>query len=173
VDDKAKPAGYIPIQPAGSNTFSSSKLPRGTRFKMEVKNNTPCYVYVFGREATGESYTLFPYPLSTDASKTAYTAYCGITGVRLFPKDKSMMPDDVGNKDYMAVVVSRQELDWYALNARIDKNRSNYTEAVSSAVAALGGSGMLQVAGTGKGNMRFTAPAGENGIAWAVVEVNK
>lgn len=173
VDDKAKPAGYIPIQPAGAHTFSSSKLPQGTRFKMEVKNNTPCYVYVFGREATGESYTLFPYPLSTDASKTAYTAYCGITGVRLFPKDKSMMPDDVGNKDYMAVVVSQQALDWYALNARIDKNRSNYTQAVSSAVAALGGSGRLQVAGTGKGNMRFTAPAGENGIAWAVVEVNK
>lgn len=173
VDEKAKPAGYIPIRATGNNTFASSKLEKGVRFKMEVKNSTPCYVYVFGREASSESYTLFPYPLQADPSKTAYSAYCGITGVRLFPKDKSMMPDEVGNKDFMAVVVSTKELDWFALNKKIDANRSSYTDAVKNAVQEMGTTGKLTVSATGNGNIKFTAPSGDAGIAWAVVEINK
>ena len=174
VDEKAKPAGYIPIRPSAAHVFTTTaSVPAGTRFKMEVKNATPCYVYVFGREADGRSYTLFPYPAEADPTKTAYTPYCGITGYRLFPKDKSMMPDEVGNKDYMAVVVSTQELDWYKLNQRIDQNRSDFAASISGALGAFGSSGQLQVSSTGKGNMKFTAPAGEKGIAWAVVEVIK
>jgi len=173
VDEKAKPANYIPIQTAGPQTFSSQKLPKGTRFKVEVKNSTPCYVYVFGREADGRSYTLFPYPLEQDPSKTAYTPYCGITGVRLFPKDKSLMPDEVGNKDYMAIVVSKNPLDWFALNQKIDQNRNVYSDAVRAAVSGAGTAGRMKVEGSNKGNIRFTAPSGENGLAWAVVEINK
>jgi hypothetical protein len=175
VDDKARPADYIPIKAAGSNTFTStSAVAKGTRFKMEVKNSTPCYVYVFGREADGRSYTLFPYPTQADPTKTAYTPYCGITGYRLFPKDKSMMPDEVGKKDYMAVVVSSKELSWFQLNQKIDQGKTGpYTSAVSNALAGMGTTGRIQVTSTGKGNMKFTAPAGDNGIAWAVVEVVK
>lgn len=175
VDEKAKPANYIPIKTAGNNTFTTtSAVAKGTRFKMEVKNSTPCYVYVFGREADGRSYTLFPYPLQDNPAKTAYTPYCGITGYRLFPKDKSMTPDEVGNKDYMAVVVSSKVLDWYQLNQKIDQGKAGaYTAAVGQALSGMGSTGRIQVSSTGKGNMKFTAPAGENGIAWAVVEVIK
>nr|MCU0389401.1 DUF4384 domain-containing protein [Chitinophagaceae bacterium] len=175
IDDKAKPVAYIPIRAAGTNTFSTTAaVAKGTRFKIEVKNATPCYVYVFGRETDGRSYTLFPYPTQADPTKTAYTPYCGITGYRMFPKDKSMMPDEVGNKDYMSVVVSSKELDWYQLNQKIDAGKSTtYTSAVSSAIANFGTPGRMQVSSTGKGNMKFTAPAGDNGIAWAVVEVVK
>ena len=175
VDEKTKAAGYIPIKGSGANTFTSTTtVAKGTRFKIEVKNNTPCYVYVFGREADGRSYTLFPYPLQADPTKTAYTPYCGITGYRLFPKDKSMMPDEVGNKDYMSVIVSSKELNWYQINQKIDQGKAGaYTAAVSSAINGLGTSGRIQVSSTGNGNMKFTAPAGDNGIAWAVVEVIK
>jgi hypothetical protein len=175
VDDKAKPAEYIPIRANGSNNFTTTgKVAPGTRFKMEVKNNTPCYVYVFGRESDGRSYTLFPYPLQNDPTKTAYTPYCGITGYRLFPKDKSMTPDEAGNKDYMAVIVSNKELNWFQLNQKIDEGKSGaFTSAVSTALSSEGTTGRIQVSSTGKGNMKFAAPAGDNGIAWAVVEVIK
>jgi hypothetical protein len=175
IDDKAKPVDYIPIKANGANTFTTtSTVAKGTRFKMEVKNNTPCYVYVFGRETDGRSYTLFPYPLQNDLTKTAYTPYCGITGYRLFPKDKSMMPDEVGNKDYMSVIVSSKELDWAQLNQKIDLGKAGaYTAAVNAGVSGMGTTGRIQVTSTGKGNMKFTAPAGDNGIAWAVVEVIK
>lgn len=175
VDERAKPADYIPLRAGKSNLFSTTgKVPAGTRFKVEVKNNTPCYVYVFGRETDGSSYTLFPYPLQNDPSKTAYTPYCGITGYRLFPKDKSMTPDEVGNKDYMAVMVSGKELNWFELNQKIDAGKSGaYEEALRNALNTQGSIGKIEVSSTGKGNMKFTAPAGENGIAWAVVEVIK
>lgn len=173
VDEKAKPTEYIPLQNSGSNVFAtSSVLPIGKRFKAEVKNSTECYVYVFGRETDGSSYTLFPYPSKADPTKTAYSPYCGITGYRLFPKGKSMTLDSIGTKDYIAVVVSKDELNWYQLNETISKNRSSYQAAVSAALSGMGTS-KISVSNTGKGNMRFTAPAGEKGVAYAIVEINK
>jgi hypothetical protein len=163
---------YIPLTSGGPNTFTSAKVAVGTRFKVEVKNSNECYVYVFGRETDGSSYTLFPYPSAEDPSKTAYSSYCGITGYRFFPKDKSMIPDSIGNKDYMAVVVSKDELDWYKLNQAISQTKVNYVAAVSTALNSFGPS-RISVSSTGKGNMRFMAPAGERGLAYAIIEINK
>jgi hypothetical protein len=171
VDDKAKPTTYIPLKNAGANLFTSATVAKGIRFKAEVKNSTECYVYIFGKETDGSSYTLFPYPSKDDATKTAYSAYCGITGFRLFPKNKSMTPDDIGNKDYIAVVVSKNELDWYKLNQAISTNKTNYSAAVSTALS--GSSSNISVSSTGSGNLRFTAPAGQKGVAYAIVEINK
>ncbi len=39
---------------------------------MEVRNTTECYVYVFGKETDGTSYTLFPYPRTDYPEKTKY-----------------------------------------------------------------------------------------------------
>ncbi|MCA0381726.1 MAG: peptidase C1A papain [Bacteroidetes bacterium] len=172
VDEKAKPAGYIPLRNAGSNLFTSNTIAKGSRFKVEVKNSTECYVYVFGQEVDGSSYTLFPYPTKEDATKTAYTAYCGITGYRLFPKNKSMMPDSIGTKDYIAVVVSKEELPWYELNQNISTPGSNYASNVSNALRSYG-SASLQVSSTGNGNLRFTAAAGAKSVSYAIVEINK
>ena len=165
---------YIPLKSSSSNVFASSALPKGTNFKVEVKNTNECYVYVFGQETDGSSYTLFPYPSTTDPTKSAFSPYCGVTGYRVFPHGKMMQLDAVGNKDYIAVVVSKQELNWYGLNQAISKNKTNYITAVSSALVGNGASvGRMQVNSTGKGNMHFTAPAGDKSVAFAVVELNK
>lgn len=174
VDTKGKPLNYITLTGGSSNTFSSQSIAKSSRFKVEVKNTNECYVYVFGQETDGSSYTLFPYPSKTDSTKTAYTPYCGITGYRLFPKGKSLSPDAVGTKDYMALIVSKQPLDWFNLNKAISKNHSNYTQAVSAALASNGTSvGNIKVNSTGNGNMHFTAPATDKGAAYAIVEINK
>jgi len=172
VDEKAKPTSYIPLKSSGGNVFTSSTLPIGVKFKVEVKNSTECYVYVFGRETDGSSYTLFPYPSKTDPTKTAFSAYCGITGYRLFPKGKSMQADSIGTKDYIALVVSKDVLNWYQLNEAISKNRTSYSAALVTALSGMG-SEKISVNSTGNGNLHFTAPAGEKGVAYAVVEINK
>lgn len=172
VDEKAKPVDYITLSSSGGNNFSSGTISKGTRFKVEVKNSTDCYVYVFGQETDGSSYTLFPYPLANDPTKTAYTAYCGITGYRLFPRRQSMMADSVGNQDFMAVVVSKTELPWYEVNQKISSNKGNYSDAVQQGLSQYA-PGKLSVSRSNKGNMRFTAPAGDNGVAFAVLEINK
>ncbi|MES2776395.1 MAG: C1 family peptidase [Bacteroidota bacterium] len=169
-----KPKGYIGLSGGSNNIFSSATVAKGTTFKVEVKNTNECYVYVFGQETDNSSYTLFPYPKQDDPTKTAFSPYCGITGYRLFPRGKSMQPDSIGTKDYIAVVVSKQELNWYGLNQAISKNRTNYATAVSSALSTNGASlGRMQVSSTGKGNMRFSAPAGDKSVAYAIVEINK
>ena len=83
-----------------------------------------------------------------------------------------MMPDSIGTKDYIAVVVSKEELPWYELNQNISTPGSNYASNVGNALRSYG-SASLQVSSTGNGNLRFTADAGVKGVAYAVIEINK
>jgi len=166
---------YIPLQTKDGNTFETvAPVKKGTRFKMEVRNTTECYIYVFGKETDGTSYTLFPYPRSDNPAKTKYSPFCGITGYRLFPKDKSMMPDSIGVRDEMAVVVSREPLDWNTLNNRISQNPGqDYAARVNAAV----GDKLvrnIKFLSSAKGNMQFTVKGGDtNSVVATVVEISK
>ena len=145
----------------------------GTKFKMEVKNSTECYTYVFGKETDGTSYTLFPYPDSKDPSKTKYSPFCGITGYRLFPKDKSMTPDSIGTKDMMVVVVSKQPLDWYKLNQTISlQPRSDYAVRVNNTLRTQISSN-IRYESTATGTIKFQGATADNQVALCVVEISK
>jgi hypothetical protein len=140
---------------------------------MEVRNTTECYVYIFGKETDGTSYTLFPYPRSDNPQKTKYSPFCGITGYRLFPKDKSMMPDSIGSRDYMAVIVSKQPLDWYELNNSISANPGqDFAGRVNTAL----GDRLLrevQFKSSARGNMQFTVEGQGGGVVATIVELSK
>ena len=173
--DKTVSGDYIPLQVKNANVFETvDPVKMGTRFKMEVRNRSECYVYVFGEETDGTSYTLFPYPATGEPQKTKYSPFCGITGYRLFPRDKSMMPDSIGHRDEMAVVVSKQPLDWYTLNRNISANPSQ--DFGARVDAALGGRLLKHVdfKSSAKGNMQFTVqdPAPNNVVA-TIVEISK
>jgi hypothetical protein len=165
---------YIPLQVKNGNVFETiSPVKKGIRFKMEVKNTTECYVYVFGKETDGTSYTLFPYPRTDYPAKTKYAPFCGITGYRLFPKDKSMMPDSIGTRDQMAVVVSKQPLDWYALNNSISRNPGqDYGTRLNAALAAQLIHN-VKFKSSAKGNMQFTVDGDKNGVVATIVEISK
>jgi hypothetical protein len=165
---------YIPLQTKNGNTFETiDPVKKGTRFKMEVRNTTECYIYVFGKETNGTSYTLFPYPKTDDPAKTKYSPFCGITGYRLFPKDKSMTPDSIGTRDVIAVVVSKNPLDWYALNNSIAGNPGqDYATRVDNAIGAR----LVRhttFKSSAKGNMQFTVQGDDNGVVATIVEISK
>lgn len=172
--NKMVAGGYAGLRGTGDNVFeTASPMAIGSRFKMEVRNSSECYIYVFGKETDGTSYTLFPYPKADDNTKTKYSPFCGVTGFRLFPHDKSMTPDSIGTRDVMAVVVSKEPLDWYETNRKIGSNpSSDYGDRVN---AALGGklARGLRFQPTGKGTITFTAPPGQNQVMAAIVEVTK
>lgn len=171
---KTVPGDYIPLQTKDGNHFETVEpVKMGTRFKMEVKNATECYVYVFGKETDGSSYTLFPYPSQDDPSKTKYSPYCGITGYRLFPRDKSMMPDSVGSKDEMAVVASLQPLNWFELNKKIGANPGQ--DFASRVNQALGDQLIrnIKFVSSAKGNMQFTVKDVKNGVVATIVSIAK
>jgi hypothetical protein len=166
---------YIPLHLSNNNVFETvTPLKIGTRFKMEIRNTSECYIYVFGKETDGTSYTLFPYPSSTNPEKTKYSPFCGITGYRLFPKDKSMTPDSIGHRDEIAVVVSAAPLNWFGLNNTIGQNAGqDYAARVN---AALGEklSHNIHFIASDKGNMQFTIPiADRNPVVAAIVEIDK
>ncbi|HRP31768.1 MAG TPA: C1 family peptidase [Agriterribacter sp.] len=171
--NKSIAKGYIPLQIKNGSRFETvSPLTMGTKFKMEVKNSVECYIYVFGKETDGTSYTLFPYPDATDPSKTKYSPFCGITGVRLFPKDKSMTPDSIGNRDMIAIVVSREPLDWYKLNQSISEQpMSDFSTRVNNSLG-LKNTPNIRYESTASGTIQFLGKATDD-IASCVVEISK
>lgn len=124
---------YIPLRSAGRGTFESiNTVAAGTKFKIEVRNSTECYTYVFAQDTNQTAYTLFPYT-------PKHSPYCGIVGSRLFPKDYSMEPDAIGTKDFMAVVVSRKPLDPEAIIAATNQNvQGSFYAMLSSALSENG-----------------------------------
>jgi hypothetical protein len=172
--NKTVTGDYISLRSSGGNRFETiSPIAIGSKFKIEIKNNTECYIYVFGKETNGTSYTLFPYPTKEDPTKTRYSAFCGITGYRLFPKDKSMTPDSIGTRDVMAVVVSKEELDWNSINQQISQGpQQDYGARLN---AALGNrlARNVRFQSTGKGTMQFSATNTGSVAVACIVEIDK
>ena len=158
---------YIPLKATGGNLFeTSSPILKGTKFKMEVKNATECYTYIFGKETDGSSYVLFPYTAK-------HSPYCGITGYRLFPKDQSLMADSVGNKDYIAIVVSKEQLDYQQLNQVINQSsQTDYAAKLNQALQNI----LIHSArfnNTGDGAIYFKVNANDNKAVACVVAIDK
>jgi hypothetical protein len=156
-----------------NNLFeTSSVLPAGTRFKMEIKNVTECYIYIFGQETDGSSYVLFPY-LKPGETVSKHSPYCGITGYRLFPKSQSLTLDSIGTKDYMAIVVSRDELSYNDINKSIsNSSQSTYVGKVNEALKNI----LIPSAqfSTGSnGGVYFKVAANDNKAVACVVAIDK
>jgi hypothetical protein len=172
--NKTVTKGYIPLRLTANNRFeTTSPVKMGSHFKMEIKNSTECYIYVFGKETDGSSYILFPYPTREDATKTRYSPYCGITGYRLFPKDKSLTPDSLGTRDEMAIVISKQELDWNNINQQLSQNPQ--TDFGSRLNTVLQNKLMKNVSfqSSGNGTMQFKENGNDNQVVATVVSIDK
>ena len=120
----------IALRQAGDLLFKTvNPIRKGDKFKILLANTVECYTYVFGQETDGSSYVLFPY-------NEKHSPYCGITGTRLFPKDESLKADDLGNSDFMAIVISKTQLDVQQFNQRINASRQrNYVDKLKEAIA--------------------------------------
>lgn len=159
---------YISLKSNGAGIFTNpTPIAKNTPFKIELKNSIECYAYVFGQETNGTSYVLFPY-------KAIHSPYFGVTGYRLFPKSQSLMPDEVGTKDYMAVVVSKTQLNYEALNAAITNSKqSTYAAKLNEAIAQQKISN-VQFNTNSNGTMYFKADASDTkNVVGCVIEINK
>ncbi len=157
----------IALRPVSANVFHTvNPIRKGARFKMEIKNNTECYIYIFTPDLQNNSIVLFPY-------KPIHSPYCGITGYRLFPRTESIMADSVGNKEIMAVVVSKQELDYKALNDAINAaGGSTYADKVNQALAAKQERNAKYMQGT-NGSVAFTSGSSGNSVVSTIIEIDK
>ena len=158
---------YIPLKIFSGNLFeTSSPIIKGTRFKMEIKNSTACYIYIFGQDTNGDSYVLFPYT-------NKHSPYCGITGYRLFPNGQSLMADSVGNKDFMAIVVSKDSLDYNQVNQFINQSTGqDYTTKVNEALQNI----LIPSAkfsNTDDGTIYFKVQANTNKAVASIVAIDK
>jgi C1A family cysteine protease len=157
----------VPLKVASGNVFRTvSPIKKGSKFKIEINNAVECYIYIFTPDVSGKSFVLFPY-------KPIHSPYCGITGYRLFPRKESIQADEIGEKDYMGVVVSKQALDYNAVNAAINASaKPDFAGKLNDAVAA---NAIKNVAfSSGANNSIYFKSAGDaNNIVSCVVEIEK
>ncbi len=158
----------VPLKLSSGNVFKTvAPIKKGSRFKIEFKNAVECYVYIFtpADDAT-KSIVLFPY-------KPIHSPYCGITGYRLFPRKESITADQVGNKDIMGVVVSKQQLDYNALNASINSStKTDFASKLNDAVAANAITNVSFGSGS-NGSMYFKSAGDEKSVVACIVEIDK
>ena len=155
----------IPLQEVDDRVFRTRRpMSKDTKFKVAITNSIECHVYVFGQETDGSSYVLFPY---TDK----HSPYCGITGTRLFPRDHSMTPDDLGSRDYIAVIVSKVELDWNVLNSRI--NASRQPSYIGKVRDAIGQEEVPNVKFASPDRVEFNCELNGKNIVASVIEIDK
>lgn len=128
---------HIALEHAGGRVFSTAApIRKGDRFKVEVTNNAECYIYLFGQELDGSTYVLFPYT-------PKHSPYCGITGMRVFPRDHSLTADKAGHTDMMAVLVANQPLDYPKINAAM---KASPAQGLDAKLAAVLGDELLDAA---------------------------
>ena len=158
---------------AGSNVFQTQTPIRvGTRFKMSIENATECYIYVFGMETDNSSYVLFPY-LKKGETVSKHSPYCGITGYRLFPRAQSFEADSIGKRDFIAIVVSKDSLDYNALNAAISRAPGNdYAARVNQALQSIMISS-ARFSNTADGRIYFKVDANTNKAVACIVAFDK
>jgi hypothetical protein len=121
----------IPLMQSGNQIYrTQSPIKIGDKFKVAITNTVECYTYIFGEETDKSSYILFPYT-------PKHSPYCGVTGMRVFPRDYSMVADNKGTKDYIAFVISKKPINYNELNKSINAaSGSTYPEKVKTALAA-------------------------------------
>jgi Papain family cysteine protease len=156
----------VALKSAGGNIFKTvAPIKKGSKFKIEIKNAVECYIYIFTPIA-GKSTVLFPY-------KPIHSPYCGITGYRLFPRGQSIQADQEGNKEEMGVVVSKQKLDYNALNTAI--NASSKTDFASKLNDAIEANAIKNVSygNTNNGMMYFKSTGDAKNIIACMVEIDK
>lgn len=163
----------IQLRSVGGNEFQTvSPIKVGTRFKMEVKNATECYIYIFGQETDGKSFVLFPY-LKQGETVSKHSPYCGITGYRLFPKSQSLEADSLGDKDYIAIVTSKDELDYNSLNNAISSSsQPTFAGKVNAALQSILIRSASFSAGA-NGSIYFKVNANDNKAVATVVAFDK
>lgn len=158
----------IPIRVKSGNVFETIQpIKKGSTFKIELKNAIECYAYIFTPDSTGKSFVLFPY-------KPIHSPYFGITGYRLFPRKESIQADEIGNKDFMAIVVSKQPLDYNALNNQINQQQgSSYTEKFNHALSSLASHNVNFSSGERNSVYFKTTVNDKNQVVACVVEIDK
>lgn len=158
---------YIPLRNKGGNVFeTTAPVKTNTRFRVEINNLKECYIYVFGEDAN-TSNILFPYT-------NKHSPFCGITGSRLFPRDYAMETDNVGTKDLMALVISKEQIDFTALNNAIKSSaQTSYAAKVADAVKNYKPIANARISASADGTMYLKSENDPNSLVALIVEVNK
>ena len=142
---------------------TKNPVKKGSTFKIEVTNKQECYTYVFGQETDGSSYVLFPY-------SDKHSPYCGIVGTRLFPRYQSLQADEVGSKDYMAVIITKEPLDFKAFNEAINKSKwATYYDKVKYVIRNMESSVSYEVGNT----IHLSQPSNKFKMASMIFEIEK
>jgi hypothetical protein len=84
-----------------------------------------------------------------------------------------MMADSIGSKDYMAVIVSKDSLNWSGINQQLNQNpRQDFASRLNNLLQDQHISA-VHYQSSEKGNMQLNTDGPINGVITCVVELDK
>ncbi len=137
----------------------------GTQFRLYISNSKPTYVYAFGYDATGKTFTVFPHIPGISAALT-YSQ----NSVAIPDEDHYIETDNTVGKDYLCVIYSKNSLNIDAVKKSVETGYGSFKERVNSALP-----GKL-VAGTkisfGQGKISFDVKNSTKSVAALIIETD-
>jgi DNA/RNA endonuclease YhcR with UshA esterase domain len=90
----------------------------------------------------------------------------------MFPRYQSLQADQVGNKDFMAIIVTKQAIDFNKMNAAINASRQpTYQGKVNEAIGNMGIQNVRFA--SSNGIIKFESQTAENQAVAMVIEIDK
>ncbi len=110
----AQSGATYPLNQMDEAVFSTrSKPEQDSPIQLEIANEIPCYLYLYGVKNDGANTLLFPY-------SPKHSPYFGIQGIRRFP-----LPDSLrkAGMEALAAIVSAKELDCNKIKQYLNSRR--------------------------------------------------
>ncbi|MCF6365335.1 MAG: DUF4384 domain-containing protein [Bacteroidales bacterium] len=99
----------------------------GTKFRLYLSNSEPAFVYAFGFDATGKTFTIFPHkPGISPALNYANNR------VAIPDEDHYIQTDNTTGKDYLCVLYSKKRLNIEDIKRQIEQKTGSFTIRLNS-----------------------------------------
>ena len=151
----------IPMRQLSNGIFQVNEpIWENQQFKILTKNDVACFTYLFMKKDGGDCEVLFPYDKN-------HSAYCGITGARIFPKKQNLRSENEHKYMNFAVVFSKRALNWENVNNLI--NASRQVSFLAKVQEVLANEQVLEMAFSDGEAIRFeTELGGRNAVAMVI-----
>ena len=105
----------------------AKSYPSGTEFTINIKNESPAFIYAFGSDLTGDIQPFFPPTFTSAALAKASSFYIPDSNTPVYI-------DDTIGTDYLCVLFSKEDLDMFWLFNLIKNSKGSFGDKVRTAL---------------------------------------
>lgn len=150
-----------PLYQQDKALFNTRTIPeKDSSIRLEIANESPCYIYIYGIKKDGSNTILFPY-------SPQHSPYFGIQGLRHFPLPESRREAGL---IALSVIASVKELDYNKIKQYLNSRRENsYSMRWQNLLGPALPAGLI--AKETQGSVRLETTLEDNQIVYLILQI--